>query len=58
MDLWEFSGNSLLLRVALLSVWEGIDVCGCVSRQMKEMTELTKWNFILGKVEKTICRRD
>ena len=37
---------------------EGIHVCGCVSRQMKEMTELTKWNFILGKVEKTICRRD
>ena len=34
--LWEFFGNSFLLRVALLSVWEGIDVCGCVADERND----------------------
>ena len=33
----------------LFYVWEGIEVCGCVGRQMEEMTELTKWKKKLGK---------
>ena len=51
---WVGCKLTLLLRVVLLSVWEGIDtsidVCGCVGRQMEEMTELTKWIFWGGKL--------
>ena len=46
MVVWVGCKLTLLLRVALLSVWKDIDVCGCVGRQMKEMTELTKWIFL------------
>ena len=54
--MWVGCKLTLLLRVVLLSVWEGIDtsidVCRCVGRQMEEMTELTKWIFWGGKTVK------
>ena len=47
MGVWIAFKLTLLLRVALLRVWKGTDVCGCVGRQIKG-------NGSIEQMEKTI----
>ena len=47
VGVWIAFKLTLLLRVALLRVWKGTDICGCVGRQIKG-------NDSIEQMEKTI----